>query len=239
MALSSRTRWTVRRYWAERLGVSSNAFENTGIAVGPAHEGGVQLFRRGERVVIGAPEPYVEQLQQRSGELATLDLDESNTVRKWLTDIDIVDRVIGPTFYGYTDRETFTPVESNARTLTVDDESAYDAFQAAIPDDEWEQGGTGFVAGETVGRFVDDRLVSLAGYEQWDGLIAHISVVTHPEYRGEGYGRAVVSQVTEQALSEGLTPQYRTSDAWPWSVSVARGLGFERFVTAYLGVGQE
>lgn len=191
MALASRTRWTVCRYWADRLGVSSDAFENSGIAVGPAHEGGIQLFRRGEKVVIGAPELHVEQLQQRFDELATLELGNSDAIRKWLTDIDVVKRVIGPTFYGYTDRETFTPVESNARALTVDDESAYNAFQAAIPDDEWERGGTGFVAGETVGRFVDNKLVSLAGYERWDDLIAHVSVVTHPEYRDEGHGRAV------------------------------------------------
>jgi GNAT superfamily N-acetyltransferase len=238
MDLASRTRWLLRRYWADRLGVVPDAFENNEIAVGPAYEGGVQLFRRGERVVIGAPESDIEQLRQRSAELETLDLD-SHTVLKWLTDIERVERVIGPTFYGYTDRETFSPVESNARTLTSEDESVYNAFQAAIPDDEWEQGGKGFVAGETVGRFVDDRLVSLAGYEQWDGLIAHISVVTHPEYRSGGHGRAVVSRVTEQALSAGLIPQYRTSDDWPWSVSVAQRLGFERFVTAYLGVSQE
>jgi GNAT superfamily N-acetyltransferase len=196
----------------------------------------VQLFRCGERVVIGVPESHLELLQQRSVEHTELDFDHSNTIRKWLTDIDTVERVVGPMFYGYTDRETFTPVESSARVLTAEDESDYDTFRSAIPDDEWEHGGLEFSTDETVGLFVDGILVSIAGYSIWDGLIAHISVVTHPEHRSEGYGRKVVSQVTEQALSEGLIPQYRTSDVWPWSVSLARGLGFERFATAYLGV---
>jgi hypothetical protein len=238
MGLAPRTRWALRGYWADRLGVSPDAFENTGVAVGPAQEGGVQLFHAGDAVVIGAPHSYLELLQQRSVELGALDSNDSDTVQKWLTDLDLVERVIGPTFYGYTDREVFSPVESNTRILTREDKSAYDTFRAAIPDEEWKQGGTRFTPGETVGLFVDDILISTAGYAIWDDLIAHVSVITHLEYRNERHGHAVVSQATEQALSEGLIPQYRTSDAWPWSISLANGLGFERFVTAYLGVDE-
>ena len=76
----------------------------------------------------------------------------------------------------------------------------------------------------------------MAGYDIWDGLIAHVAVVTHPDHRSSGNGRAAASLLTDRALDAGLLPQYRTSDAWPWSVALAEGLGYERFATSYRGV---
>jgi GNAT superfamily N-acetyltransferase len=80
----------------------------------------------------------------------------------------------------------------------------------------------------------DHELVAAAAYDVWDDLLAHLAVVASPERRNQGYGRAVVSRATERALAEGLIPQYRTADAWPWSVALAEGLGFCQFGTSVL-----
>ncbi|WP_144240155.1 GNAT family N-acetyltransferase [Haladaptatus cibarius] len=98
------------------------------------------------------------------------------------------------------------------------------------------QGGSKFSAGNTVGLFVNEELGAIAGYEIWDDVNAHIEIVTHPNYRSEGYGQAVVSRATDHALSADLLPQYRTLDAWQWSVSFAQGVGYQRFATAYPGI---
>ena len=156
-----------------------------------------------------------------------------------ISNLDGVEEVLGPTFYGYTDRETFSPVNATAEVLTPDDEPAYETFQAAVSEEDWNHGGTVFHPDRTIGVYVDDELVALASYEIWGDVIAHLSVITHPEYRDEGYGQAVVSRVTEHALSAGYLPQYRTSDAWPWSVALSQKLGFARFATAYLGIYEE
>jgi len=239
MTLATRTRWTLRRYWADRLGVTAAAFEEAGTSVGQADEPGIQLFVPDDAVVVGAPDGLVESVQRRTDALAGAD--DQDTLRSWLDGFDAVGTVLGPTFYGYTDRETFTGDEgraSRARILEAGDEAVFHRLREAVPDEEWDQGGTEFGPGETVGRFVDGELVAVAGFAVWDGLLAHLAVVTHPDHRGEGHGRTVVARATERALAEGLVPQYRTSDAWPWSVALAQNLGFERFATGYLGVCQ-
>jgi GNAT superfamily N-acetyltransferase len=236
MPLAARTYWTLQRYWADRLGVSPSAFEKQGMSTGHANEGGVQLFSLDGALVIGSPASLISSLDRRSSDFAASSADDSVFIKNWLADFDTVTRVIGPAFYGYADRETFDSVASAARVLTSDGESAYDILRAAVLDDEWEQGGMDFVPKETVGLYVDNDLVASAGYDVWDGLIAHLAVITHPDHRNKGHGRAVVSRATERALADGLLPQYRTADAWPWSVALAENLGFERFATAYLGV---
>lgn len=236
MGLTSRSLWTLRRYWADRLGVPPNAFEESGVTVGRAEEGGIQLFCNDDILVVGAPDALIDAAGDRVDALASLDTDSEDEVQGWLTRFDGIEQVLGPTFYGYADRETFTPIESDARVLTADDFSAYQRFRRSIPDNEWERGGAQFTPGETVGLLVNGDLVAVAGFEVWEGVLAHLAVVTHPNHRGQGYGQAVVSRATEQAFTDGFLPQYRTSDAWPWSVGLAQNLGFHRFTTAYLGV---
>lgn len=239
MGLSSRTLWTLRRYWADRLGVPHNAFEKSEGTVGSAEEGGIQLFCHGDALVVGVPDALLDAAEDRSETIMSLDTESEDAVHGWLTRFDGIEQVFGPTFYGYADRETFTPVESDARVLTAADTAAYQAFRRSIPDTEWERGGTQFTPGETVGLFVDGGLVAVAGFDVWEGLLAHLAVVTRPNHRGNGYGQLVVSQATERAFADGFLPQYRTSDAWPWSVALAQNLGFHRFTTAYLGVYQQ
>ena len=82
------------------------------------------------------------------------------------------------------------------------------------------------------GVFVDDDLVALAGYKTWPCDIAHIHVVAHPEFRGRGFGRAVVAHIAGVALDSGLTPQYRTLESNRPSIRVAESLGFVHFASS-------
>lgn len=239
MGLTSRTLWNLHHYWGGRLGVPPTAFEESGVTVGSAEEGGIQLFYRNDALVVGAPHAFLDSVEGRANALASLDTDNADEAPEYLTHFDGIEQVLGPTFYGYTDRETFTPIESDACVLTSADSSSFQTFQSDIPSDEWEHGGIQFTPGETVGLFVDEELVAIARYNVWEGLLAHLAVVTHPDHRSQGYGQAVVSRATEQALADGLLPQYRTSDAWPWSVTLAQNLGFHRFTTAYFGISQQ
>jgi GNAT superfamily N-acetyltransferase len=236
MTLATETVDTLRGYWGDRLGVGPEAFAASTPAVGAADQGGVQVFFCDDARVVGAPESTLDACERRADTLATLDGDEAGGVRAWLDAVASVDETLGPTFYGYADATTFDAVDADARVLDAEDEAAFDHLRAAVPADEWDRGAPEFRPGDTVGRFVDDDLVAVAGYAVWDGLIAHVGVVSHPDHRDAGHGRAVVSLATERALAAGLLPQYRTADAWPWSVALARGLGYERFATAYLGV---
>jgi predicted GNAT family acetyltransferase len=53
--------------------------------------------------------------------------------------------------------------------------------------------------------------------------------VTHPAFRGNGYGRAVVSAMTRAALDEGAIPHYQTLASNTASRAIARSLGFTEY----------
>jgi GNAT superfamily N-acetyltransferase len=229
--LAPTTRGRLRRYWADRFGIDPDALEESGVVVGSADEGGVQLFSRGDGLLIGAPEPIVGSLRCRGDSLADLDPTDPEAVRGWFSRLGDVETVLGPAFYGYTDGGSFRPVESRVEPLAHGDERAYDRFRRSVPVEEWENGGPTFEPERTVGLFEGREIVAAAGYDVWDDALAHLAVVVSRGHRGQGHGRAVVSRATELALDDGLVPQYRTLDAWSWSVALARGLGFERFAT--------
>ena len=63
------------------------------------------------------------------------------------------------------------------------------------------------------------------------GETAHVGVVTHPDHRGRGYGRAVVSATTAQALADGFIVLYQTALVNRPSVALATGLGYREYAT--------
>jgi len=236
MSLTADTRLTLRRYWADRLGVTPGAFSGESVTVGTTDEDGLTVLFYNDAVVVGSPHLIRDAVDKQTESLSSLNPRDAEECRDWFTAFDRIETVLGPAFWGYTDEEAFEPVESDARVLGSGDESAYAAFQEEFPSEEWTNGGPAFVPGETVGLLVDEELVAASRYEVWEDLLAHLAVVTHPDKRGHRYGQMVVSRATELALSAGLIPQYRTLDAWPWSVALAEDLGFERFATGTLGI---
>jgi RimJ/RimL family protein N-acetyltransferase len=91
---------------------------------------------------------------------------------------------------------------------------------------EWEHGGSDVLHDVTAGAWVGGELAALAGFEVWSGVLAHVSVVAHPAFRGRGLAAAAVSRVTALALERGLLAQYRTLESNTPSVALAQRLGF-------------
>ncbi len=143
-----------------------------------------------------------------------------------------VEGVVGPAFVGYTDGAAFRPAHAEGlRFLGPQDVTMLARLQGTCSTLEWEHGGSQLSDQPVVGIFVEEHLVVVAGYELWGDVIAHIAVITHPQYRGQGYGRSVVCRLTEEVLFRGLVPQYRTLEANGASMTIARMLGFERYAT--------
>lgn len=138
--------------------------------------------------------------------------------------------LIGPAYIGYA--EAVRSPSHSVHSLTERDAAAAGALQAACTETEWEHGGS--VVGEhpSSGVFVGNELVALAGYEVWGSSIAHISVVTHPAFRGRGFGGSAVAHLAQAALAADLVPQYRTLQSNHASIRIAEALGFFHYATS-------
>jgi GNAT superfamily N-acetyltransferase len=139
--------------------------------------------------------------------------------------------VIGPAFIGYAETVSAPAPAHHLRSLSVSDAAAIESLRANCDPTEWDHGGS---SRDHVcsGVFESGELGALAGYEVWGGTIAHIAVVTHPKFRGRGFGRSAVAHLAQRALDVGLLPQYRTLESNAPSMRIAGSLGFERYATS-------
>jgi ribosomal protein S18 acetylase RimI-like enzyme len=146
---------------------------------------------------------------------------------------DRVEAVIGPAFIGYTDAKLFRQVTcGGARLLTNADWKELELLRYGCLAEEWDHGGSSFRPNEMVGILSNQRLVGVASYQVWGRHIAHISIITHPAFRGRGYATLAVSELTRIVLERKLVPQYRTLEANQPSMAVARQLGFVQYATS-------
>ena len=224
----------VDEYWASELGCSVEAIEQPGTTVvahgrfGPYH--GLFLFLRHAALIVSIPPDLLSAYWELAAALRPEDLWDSRELAGRLTGPRPISRVVGPAFVGYVaSPPEAPPAPPDVRLLTPADVDAVDRLRTACDVTEWEHSGSISAGEPSVGRFVDDELVALAGYKVWSDTIAHIGVITHPAHRGHGDGRAVVTRITQHALHQHLVPQYRTLEANIASVAVGTAVGFERY----------
>jgi predicted GNAT family acetyltransferase len=188
------------------------------------------LFAHGELLLVSVPQNLLDSFRIQAEGWSRADALEESWLRSHIR--LPIELVIGPAFVGYTDEEAFRPAkDEDTRLLTAQDMTALADLREACSALEWRDGGSQLGEQPVVGAFDRQCLVAAAGYKVSANVIAHTSVITHPQYRGQGYGKAVVSKLTAEALSRGLVPQYQTLEANIPSVVIAQALGFERYAT--------
>jgi GNAT superfamily N-acetyltransferase len=218
-------------YWAAHFGVPCHLLFTEPLSI-ISHAGELEeyhgifaLSRNGARL-ISLPSEYAESLRP-----IVLNLSSNFSLEDLARALrPIASAVIGPAFIGYTD--DISQPSHPARALTLEDATAVDSLRAACGETEWERGGSNISVNPASGVFIGDKLAALAAYEVWGGTIAHISVITHPEHRGRGFGTAAVTHLSARALAAGLLPQYRTLDGNQPSIRLAKSIGFVRYATS-------
>src|SRR5690606_18336048 len=99
-------------------------------------------------------------------------------------------RVLGPSVHAFTDR--LPGVDHTGTDVATPEDHAH--LRAAVPPEDWEEGG---LAGDVQGAWVvrdDGRAVAAAGLTTFDGVPADVGVLTVPHARGRGLAARVAAR---------------------------------------------
>jgi GNAT superfamily N-acetyltransferase len=226
----------VAAYWASFLGCSPERLDTPGTWVGPHADAGLAdyrgayLLRRGESCVVSVPAPLLPMVTARLAGLPAASSFDVTRLRHLFG--DAVERIVGPAWQGYLRADDFRPAaQPNVRQLTAADDPALRLLAEACGEQEWEEVGIGRAEQVIFGAFAGDRLVAAGMGEPLAAPLLHIGIITHPAYRRQGHGRAVVSAISAYGLGVGLVPRYQALAANIPSVAIARALGFTHYAT--------
>ena len=220
-------------FWAAHLGCSEVQLGQPSTSVvrnGPdlASFCGATVVLRPPACVLAVPEDWYEPVASRVGHRPPAEVFDSAVLRQVLG--AAVDQVIGPAWLGYADASDFRPAPTmGTRLLTDQDLPELQRLAAACGPMAWEHSGIDPARPPVFGCFAGEVLAAAGMLECWGDRLLQVGIVTHPAYRGRGYGKAVVSAMTAHGLATGGVVQYRTLQANLPSVGIARALGFQRF----------
>ncbi len=218
-------------YWANYFGTSAVDFGTRGVSVVPhvglAGYNGVWFFLRGERMIVSAPDAWLTRLRDDLVG-ATPEL-PSPSVLVGLFGSNL-ERHVGPAFQGALEASAFRPVESaGVRAIAETDREAVIAFRAACGSDDWEASGQDGSLLHRAAHFENGAVTAMAGLRAKGGNAGDPCVLTHPNYRGSGLGKRVISAVIGAALAENRVLLYQTLESNLPAVRLALGLGYTRY----------
>jgi GNAT superfamily N-acetyltransferase len=220
-------------FWAAHLGCSEVQLAQPHTSVvraGPelaSYRGATVVFRP-PACVLAVPADWYAPVISRIGRRPPAAVFDATLLRQVFG--AAVDQVIGPAWLGYADTSDFRPAPTlGTRLVTDQDLPELQRLAAACGPTAWEHSGIDPGRPPVFGCFADEVLAAAGMLEWWGDRLLQVGIVTHPGYRGRGYGKAVVSAMSAYGLATGGVMQYRTLHANLPSVGIARALGFRRF----------
>jgi hypothetical protein len=220
-------------FWAEYFGITVAELRTAGLSivrhVGLADYPGVWFFLHGSRLVVSAPESWLEQLRNRLGRTPNSPRLPTQTEIAELFGASL-DRTIGPTFQGAIEARHFRPFRSAHTRILVDtDANAVADFRDACSVDDLSASALDKASLFRSGYFDGGRIVSLAGFRPWSSAVGDLCVLTVPDRRGQGCAKAAVSSVLAAAIADDRVPIYQTLEANAPAVRIALALGYARY----------
>ncbi len=116
------------------------------------------------------------------------------------------------------------PVDITCRKLTNDDNYKFSEFHKACPTLDKKSGSVSLADPTVYGCFIDNKLISVASLWNWGEKLSDIGVLTHPEYRGNGYAKNVCKMLMNETDKLFI---WRCDESNEASYKLARSLGFE------------
>ena len=217
-------------HWTATLDVEPSVWRDAEVVVAshpePSHRDHVYLIRRDDSCIIVVPQALVGSTTIACASWPSAAVFDRAFVRTLYG--EEVTAIHGPFWLGYATTESFRRVDGRgARRLDgVEDEAALATLLREVPEEQAVDAGFDVAARRQYGCFVDGALVCAGTLTPFRGLPANIGVLTHPAHRNQGYGTAMVSALTEDALTESPTAQFRALEENRAALRIARVLGY-------------
>ena len=210
----------VRLGWARSLGLPDDALD-------PDDQPGtlwvdspdtVMVLRLWDRHVVVGP-PW---LQQRTVGVHPLQLADESVLLRCCEGRPA--RLLGQDVLAFTDR--YAELDGLSDVPVADDPEAVAALERGCPPDDVTQVGLAGLGRVFVTLDDRDQPTAGAGYDEWQGFLGPVGVLTPPEHRRSGRGTTAAALALNDALDAGLVPQWRCRVENVAARRMARRLGF-------------
>ncbi|MBY9000205.1 MAG: hypothetical protein KGD64_04770 [Candidatus Heimdallarchaeota archaeon] len=94
------------------------------------------------------------------------------------------------------------PTDFTVKSLTKEDKADLEQLYSACEEIEVDEAWVLINHPQVVGCYYKDLLVSAASATHYWANFADLGIITHPDFRGKGLGKVVVSALTESVLKE-------------------------------------
>ncbi|MDM5317169.1 GNAT family N-acetyltransferase [Fictibacillus sp. b24] len=226
------TRDHVYRNWAERLECDISDMKTPKLIV-RQHSGklegyhGIYCFYNGSTCVISAPPKYVPQINIA---VSGCRPDEAFDVKLLARSLNSDNyQVIGPAFQGYVDCGSFIELKSPEVVELVTEKSLVllQDLRKSCSETEWEHSNIEDHRQPIIARFYDEKIVAAGSWSVERSGFLSVGIISHPDYRGNGHAKAVVSALTSKGLTTGAIMHYQTLKSNTSSVAIAHSLGYK------------
>jgi GNAT superfamily N-acetyltransferase len=225
---------TIYQNWAEYFGNPVETIQQVGTTLlsESKYDGDkiIALWYIGKHTFAQLDPAYHYQLDKLVKNLPANTSLTGDLIQKAWGDEAIQSRDIGLTYYLFPlDLPDYIPPKPiTLRQLTEADTQAMSALHSANTPEDVDEGYVEVTHQVAFGCFLDEQLVAGAsGYERTGFL--DIGVLTHPEFRKKGLGKAVVGALCNWANQHNIIAQYRHNVINTNSQNVAKSLNFQMF----------
>jgi len=221
--------------WAEHIGVSPDAIRHFGYHIQTLDDlndtNQIQLFKIGSFTYIrcGANlhdtlDNALQAIQQTSPSHIISGEDLAEHLVNKNIDYDHIEQV----FYLYPpDFTSVQPNQYHIRQLSEADTNAFEIFKNACTQEEYEDSWVNVTDELSYGAFDGDLLIGCASmYMLWG--FADPGILVHPDYRGQGIGKQLISKICEWVIAENRIMNYRCTTDNHASAHLAQRLGFKK-----------
>jgi GNAT superfamily N-acetyltransferase len=217
-------------HWATTLGVEQSVWRDAEVVVAshpePSHRDHVYLIRRQESCIIVVPQTLVGRTTIACASWPSAAVFDRAFVRSLYG--NAVAGIHGPFWLAYATSESHRHVDGRGSRIVESpaDRAAIAGLLALVTDDERVDAGFEVPGRREYGCFVDGDLVCAGTLTPFWGQPANIGVLTRPGRRNQGYGTAMLSALTAEALTMSRAVQFRALEDNRSALRIARVLGY-------------